>query len=36
MVYDIATLAAPTFRKFARDDLRSRWQAQIGLRYRFN
>lgn len=44
MVYDIATLTAPTFtgnlpgrdpQGFDRDDLRSRWQAQLGLRVRF-
>jgi hypothetical protein len=34
-VYDIATITAPTYRKFDRDDLRSRWQAQFGLRARF-
>jgi hypothetical protein len=33
--YNISTLTSPTFRKFLRDDLRSRWQAQIGLRVRF-
>ena len=34
-IYDIATLAAPTFQKFTTDDLRSRWQAQFGVRVRF-
>jgi hypothetical protein len=34
-VYDLATINAPTYRKFDRDDLRSRWQAQFGLRVRF-
>jgi hypothetical protein len=39
--YDIGTLVAvdaagnPTFQKFLRDDLKSRWQAQWGLRVRF-
>ncbi len=41
MIYNISNLTAvdasgqPTFRKFNRDDLRSRWQAQIGLRVSF-
>jgi outer membrane receptor for ferrienterochelin and colicin len=34
-IYDIATLASPTFKKFVTDDLRSRWQAQLGVRFRF-
>jgi hypothetical protein len=34
-IYNIATIASPTFKKFTTDDLRSRWQAQIGLRVRF-
>jgi hypothetical protein len=34
-IYDIATLASPTFTKFITDDLRSRWQAQLGARIRF-
>jgi hypothetical protein len=34
-IYDIATLAAPTFTKFTLDDLRSRWQAMLGVRVRF-
>lgn len=35
MIYNIANITSPTFRKFTRDDLRSRWQAQLGLRFRF-
>jgi hypothetical protein len=35
MIYDIAALSSGTFRKFVRDDLRSRWQAQFGLRLTF-
>ena len=35
-VYDISPLKASTFGNgFTRDDLRSRWQAQWGLRVRF-
>ena len=34
-IYNIATLASPTYSKFTFDDLRSRWQAQLGLRLRF-
>lgn len=34
-VYDLATLNSPTFVKLDRDDLRSRWQAQLGARVRF-
>jgi hypothetical protein len=34
-IYNIATIASPTFNKFSTDDLRSRWQAQVGLRLRF-
>jgi hypothetical protein len=34
-IYNIATLLSPTFTKFITDDLRSRWQAQLGLRLRF-
>lgn len=34
-IYDIATLTSPTFRTFTIDNLRSRWQAQFGLRVRF-
>jgi hypothetical protein len=33
--YNLATITAPTFRTFTRDDLRSRWQAQLGARFRF-
>ena len=34
-IYDIATLTASTFKKFTTDDLRSRWQMQLGARFRF-
>jgi hypothetical protein len=34
-IYDIATISSPAFRKFTIDNLRSRWQAQFGLRVRF-
>lgn len=34
-IYNIVAIASPTFRKFNTDDLRSRWQAQVGLRLRF-
>ena len=34
-IYNIATLASPTFTKFTTDDLRSRWQAQFGVRVSF-
>jgi hypothetical protein len=34
-IYNIATLASPTYSKFTLDDLRSRWQAQFGARFRF-
>jgi hypothetical protein len=34
-VYNIATLTSSSFRKFTIDNLRSRWQAQFGLRVRF-
>jgi len=34
-IYNIATLASPTYQKFILDDLRSRWQAQLGVRFRF-
>jgi hypothetical protein len=34
-IYDIATITSPTFRKFTIDNLRSRWQGQLGLRVRF-
>jgi hypothetical protein len=33
--YNIAFMTAPTFNKFQRDDLRSRWQMQLGGRIRF-
>jgi hypothetical protein len=33
--YDIGTLVSSTFQKYTRDDLKSRWQGQIGLRLRF-
>jgi hypothetical protein len=33
--YNISTITSPTFRKFLRDDLRSRWQLQLGARIRF-
>jgi hypothetical protein len=34
-IYNIATITAPTFTRFIVDDLRSRWQAQFGIRVRF-
>ncbi len=34
-IYDLVTITAPGYRKFDRDDLRSRWQAQLGFRVRF-
>ena len=34
-VYDLATINGPTYRKFDRDDLRSRWLAQFGVRIRY-
>ena len=34
-IYDISTITSPTFSKLTLDDLRSRWQAQIGARFRF-
>ena len=34
-IYDLATIASPTFRKFTIDNLRSRWQGQFGARVRF-
>ena len=36
-VYSLNTPARPGFTgdRFARDDLRSRWQAQLGVRYSF-
>jgi hypothetical protein len=33
--YNITTLVSPTFTRFLRDDLRSRWQLQLGARVRF-
>jgi len=33
--YNIGTLVSPTFNRFSRDDLRSRWQIQLGARIRF-
>jgi hypothetical protein len=33
--YNLSTVMGPTFRKFFRDDLRSRWQMQLGGRIRF-
>jgi hypothetical protein len=33
--YNLSTIMSPTFRKFFRDDLRSRWQMQLGARIRF-
>jgi hypothetical protein len=35
MVYNLANINAPTYVKFDRDDLRSRWQGQFGFRVRF-
>jgi hypothetical protein len=34
-VYDLATINSAAFQKFNRDDLRSRWQAQLGARLTF-
>jgi hypothetical protein len=34
-IYNIATITNPTFTRFITDDLRSRWQAQLGVRVRF-
>jgi hypothetical protein len=34
-IFDLSSLNATTFSTFTRDDLRSRWQAQWGLRVRF-
>jgi len=33
--YNITTVVSPTFNRFSRDDLRSRWQIQLGARVRF-
>jgi len=35
MIYDMAGFTDPSFQQFVRDDLRSRWQAQLGARIRF-
>jgi hypothetical protein len=35
MVYDLSTINGASYVKFDRDDLRSRWQGQLGLRVRF-
>ena len=35
MIYDLAPMKASSFRKFQTDDPRSRYQAQLGVRYRF-
>jgi hypothetical protein len=34
-IYTLNTVAQPGSARFSRDDLRSRWQAQLGLRVRF-
>jgi hypothetical protein len=33
--YNVSTLVSPTFTTFLRDDLRSRWQLQLGVHVRF-
>ena len=33
--YNIGTLVSPTFARFNRDDLRSRWHIELGARVRF-
>jgi hypothetical protein len=33
--YNVSTLVSPTFTTFLRDDLRSRWQLQLGAHVRF-
>jgi len=33
--YNISAIMAPTFTRWLRDDLRSRWQIQLGARFRF-
>ncbi|MBI4264621.1 MAG: TonB-dependent receptor [Acidobacteria bacterium] len=33
--YDIGSLVRPTFQRFTRDDLKSRWQGKFGVRVRF-
>lgn len=35
MIYNLANITNPATAKFDRDDLRSRWQGQLGLRVRF-
>lgn len=35
LVYDLATINGASYVKFDRDDLRSRWQGQLGFRIRF-
>jgi hypothetical protein len=35
MIYDLAPMKAASFRKFQTDDPRPRYQAQLGVRYRF-
>jgi len=34
-IYDIGSLVRPTFQRFLRDDLKSRWQGKFGMRVRF-
>jgi hypothetical protein len=34
-IYSLATVTQPGVQRYTRDDLRSRWQAQLGLRVRF-
>jgi hypothetical protein len=35
MVYNLVNITSPTYVKFDRDDLRSRWQGQLSFRLRF-
>ena len=35
MIYNLTPMKAATFRKFQTDDPRSRYQAQLGVRFRF-
>jgi len=35
MIYDLRGFTSSSFQQFTRDDLRSRWQAQLGARFRF-
>jgi len=35
MIYNISPISGGTFNKFRRDDLRSRWQLQLGFRLQF-